>query len=319
MKRRTFFLLTACAAFTAHSQEKVRVVGVLSLSAQPTLRDEVFHRRLQALGWREGRNVRFEYRRAANDVAKLPAMARELVTLKVDVIVAQSTPALKAAKDASAAIPIVSISADPVGTGLVESLARPGGNVTGVSMMMPALAGKRLEVLKEMHPKLARVAFLAHGGDPAHTRFVQEAEEAAQSAGMRLVPIVVKGAGEFEAAFAAMRLAGVEALIVQPLFVNTLGYGRQLADLAIRSRLLTIGDADMFAEEGGLLMYGPDPAFTYERVATFVDRVLKGAKPAELPIELPQRFLLLVNAGTAKKLGITVPRSLLMRADRVIE
>lgn len=300
-------------------QEKVRVIGVLALSAQPTLRDEVFHRRLRELGWIEGRNVRFEYRRAGNDVAKLPAMATDLAARKVDLIVAQATPAVKAAKEASSSIPIVSISADPVATGLVASLARPGGNVTGVSMMMPALAGKRLEVLREISPKLTRVAFLAHGGDPAYSRFVQEAADAAKKAGMQLVPMVVKDAAEFEAAFAAMRQAGAGALIVQPLFVNTLGYGRQIAELAIRSRLLAIGDADVFADEGGLVLYGPDPAATYERVATFADRILRGARPAELPIELPQRFQLVINTATARKLGITVPRSLLVRADRVID
>jgi putative ABC transport system substrate-binding protein len=303
----------------AQQPEKIKTIGILSLSAKPTLRDEVFERRLRELGWVEGQNARIEYRRALNQVARLSALAEELVRLKVDVIVAQSTPAVKAAKDATRTIPIVSISADPVGNGFVASLARPGGNITGVSMMMPELEGKRLELLRELSPKLSRVAYLAHGKDPSHRLFLKETQDAGQRLGMRVQPFIVQGPEEFESAFSAMKRERAGALIIQPLFGNTLGLGPQLAELAARNGLATISSADVFAEVGGLMVHAPDPLATYQLVATYVDRVLKGANPAELPLEQPRKFVLVINLKTAKRLGLRVPQSLLWRADKVIE
>lgn len=296
------------------------MIGVLSLSAGPTLRDEVFERRLRELGWVAGRNIRIEHRRAANKIDRLPALADELVRLKVDLIVAQATPAVQAARNATRTIPIVSISADPVGNGFVASLARPGGNITGVSMMMPDLEGKHLELLKEISPRLARVAYLAHGNDPSHRIFVKHAQDAGHKLGLEIQPLVVTRLEEIDDAFfAAMKKARTDALIVQPLFVNTLGLGKQIAELAAKNGLPSISSADTFAEAGGLMHFGPDPLATYERVAFYADRVLKGANPAVTPLEQPQKFTLVINLRTAKRLGLATPQSLLSRADKVIE
>jgi putative ABC transport system substrate-binding protein len=312
-------LLAIVHVAAAQPTDKPRVLGILSLSAEPTLRDEVFERRLRELGWIEGQNARFEYRRAANKIERLPALAEELVRLNVHVIVAQSTPAVKAAKDATRTIPIVSISADPVANGFVASLARPGGNITGVSMMMPELAGKGLELLREVAPKLSRVAYLAHGDDPSHRLFLKETGDAGRRLGVRVQPVIIRGPQEFDAAFAAMKRERAGALIVQPLFVNTMGLGPQLAELSAKNGLAAISSADVFADVGGLMVHAPDPLATYQRVATFVDQVLRGANPAELPIEQPQKFSLTINLKTAKRLGLRVPQSLLLRADKVIE
>jgi putative ABC transport system substrate-binding protein len=312
-------MLAAVHAAEAQQTGKTRVIGILSLSAQPTLRDEVLERRLRDLGWIEGQNVRIEYRRAPNQVERLSTLAEELVRLPVDLIVAQSTPAVQAAKAATRTIPIVSISADPVGNGFVASLARPGGNITGVSMMNPELEGKQLELLREFLPRLSRVAYLAHGSDPSHRLFLQEAQGAGQRLGVRVQPLIVHGPEEFDSAFAAMRRARAEALIIQPLFGNTLGLGPQLAERAAQNGLATISSADVFADVGGLMVYAADPLATYERVAYYVDRVLKGTDPAELPVEQPIKFTLVINLKTAKRLGLTVAPSLLFRADKVIE
>jgi putative ABC transport system substrate-binding protein len=296
-----------------------RVIGYLTPAAKPSLRDEVFRKGLRELGWIEGRNIRIEYRRAANSTERLAAMAEELVRLKVDVIVAQSTPAVEAAKNATQTIPIVSISADPVGNQFVASLARPGSNITGLSMMMPQLAGKRLELLREIIPGLERVAFLLYAKDRSHLIFAKEAQDAARTLGIRLQPLVVDGPADFETAFASMMKEKTGALIVQPLFVNTLGSTPRLVELAAKHRLPIISDGDGFAEAGGLLFFGPDPIPNYERIAFYVDRVLKGARPAEIPVEQPQRFQLVINLKTAKALGLKMPPSLLLRADKVIE
>ena len=304
----------------AQQTEKTRVIGYLSPANGPTVGTEVFRRGLRELGWFEGQNLRIEYRWAARRADRLPALADELVRLKVDLIVAQSTPAVQAAKTATATIPIVMGSAaDAEGSGFVASLARPGGNITGVSMMMSALAGKRLELLKEIVPKFSRVAYLAFGPDPAHKLFLKQTQEAGQSLKIRVHPVVVKGPEEFQNAFAAMKREGADALVVQPLFSNTLGLGPQVAELAATNRLPTISDGNGFAEEGGLMYYGPDNLAIYGRIAGYVDRILKGAKPADLPVEQPHKFQLVINLKTAKRLGLDVPQSLLSRADKVID
>jgi len=324
MNRRAFvagtasFLLLGLDA-RAQQAEKIRVIGILTPAAKPSLRDEVFLKGLRELGWIEGKNVRIEYRRAANSTERLSAMAEELVRLKVDLIVALSTPAVAAAKNATQTVPVVTISADPVGNRFIASLARPGGNITGISMMMPQLAGKRLELLKEIVPGLTRVAFLLYGKDQSHLIFAREAQDAGRALGIQLQPVVVNGLDEFESAFASMQKEKAGALIVQPLFVNTLGAAPRLVELAAKVRLPITSDGDGFADAGGLLFYGPDPVPIYERIAVYVDRVLKGVKPADLPVEQPQRFQLAVNLKTAKALGIKIPRTILLRADRVIE
>lgn len=256
----------------------------------------------------------------ANDSGRLAQMAEELVRLKVNVIAAQSTPAVQAAKNATRTIPIVmSAAADPLGSGFVESLARPGGNITGLSMMMPELAGKRLELLRELVPRFSRVAFLAHGGDPAHKLFVQQTQDAGRKLGVQVQVLVVQRAEEFEGAFAEMAKHKAEALVIQPLFLNTLGLGPRLVEFAVKNRLPAISDGVGFAEQGGLLYYGPDTRAYYPRSAVYVDRILRGANPAELPVEQPQSFELVINMKTAQRLGLGVPRSVLVRAERVIE
>lgn len=323
MKRRVFIAYSGTAllwplAGRAQSN-KPRVIGYLTPAGKPSLRDEIFSKGMRQLGWVDGKNVRIEYRRGGNDPVRMQALARELAQLKVDVIVAQSTPAVQAAKSVTTSIPIVSFSADPVANGFVASLARPGGNITGISMMMPALAGKRIELLREITPKLARLAFLGHGDDPSHKVFIRETQEAGRRLGVAVQPLVVRSSAEFDAAFAAMKREKAGALIIQPLFVNTLGAGPRLIQLCAEHRIAAVSDGDGFAEAGGLLFFGPNPLVIYERLAGYVDRVLRGAKPAEMPIEQPQTFELVVNVKTARTLGIAIPASILHRADRVIE
>ena len=323
--RRTLLAALAAALATgpglafAQPAKKIRVIGFLTLSEKPSLRDEIFTQGMRELGWIEGKNIRIETRRAGNDVKRLAALAQELVQLKVDLIVALATPAVAAARDATRSIPIVSLSADPVANGFVASLPRPGGNITGISMMTPALAGKRLELLREINPKIARVAFLAHGDSSGHKNFIAEIETAGKALGVQIDPVIVTGADQLDGAFAAMKKARIEAVAIQPLFINTLGLGPRIAALANQHRLPSVSDGDDFAEHGGLLYYGPDPVAIYRRIAYYTDRVLKGARPAEFPVEQPTLFLVTVNLKTAKLLGVKIPHSILVRATKVIE
>jgi putative ABC transport system substrate-binding protein len=206
-----------------------------------------------------------------------------------------------------------------VASGFVASLARPGGNITGMSSMTPELAGKRLELLGEIVPKLSRVAFLAYGPDPAHELFVKEARDAARQFGMNFRPFIIGAREEIEGAFSVMSKERTGALIIQPLFINTLGQGTWIAGFAAKHRLPTVSDGIPFADEGGLLFYGPDQKLLHQRAAIYVDKILKGAKPAELPVEQPTKFELMINLKTAKQIGVTIPQSVLYRADKVIK
>jgi putative ABC transport system substrate-binding protein len=247
-------------------------------------------------------------------------LAEELVGLKVDLIVAGATPAIQAAKNATSTIPIVMPSAaDPVGTGLVASLARPGGNVTGMSHMHPDLAGKRLELLKEILPKLSRVAFLGYAPGTGRQPFLKEEQDAAQSFRMRFQALMLRSPEEIEAAFSAITKERSGALIVQPTFIAPLGYGPRIAELAIKHRLPTVSDGFGFADTGGLMFYGPDTGTMHRRAAIYVDKILKGAKPADLPVEQPMKFEFVINLKTAKQIGVTIPQWTLMKADRVIK
>jgi len=267
-----------------------------------------------------GRNINIEYRRAAGKVESLPQLAEELVRLKVDLIVVRSTPVVQAAKNATTTIPIVMMGVgDPVRSGFVASLARPGGNITGMSNMMPELAGKRLDLLREIRPKISRLAFLAYSADPLHKVFVKDAQEAAEKIKIQIRPAVMDKVEEIEAAFSTMNRERAEALIVQPLFISNLGQGQRIADLAVRTRLPTVSDGGGFAEAGGLLFYGPDQKPMFQRAATFVDKILQGTKPTDLPIEQPTKFEFVINLKTAKALSLTIPQSVLFRADRVIK
>jgi putative tryptophan/tyrosine transport system substrate-binding protein len=309
-------------SFPAEAQQpkKVPRIGYLSLRASPSAGDRAFLQGLNDLGYVAGQNISIEYRWAAGKVDRLPGLAEELVRLRVDILVTASTPVVQAAKNATGTIPIVMASAaDPVRSGFVASLAQPGGNVTGMSNIMPELAGKRLELLREVLPKLSRVAFLAHAGDPAHRLFVDEAREAAGSFGMQVQQLVIAAPEEIEGAFSAVVRDGAGALIVQPLFIATLGEGGRIADLALKNRLPAVSDISAFAEAGGLASYGANATALYRRAAIYVDRILKGTKPADLPVEQPTKFELVINLKTAKQLGLTIPQSVLYRADKVIK
>ncbi len=313
-------LLALSLPVQAQQAGKMPRVGYLSLgAAKPSERDEAFKQGMRDLGWIDGQNIAIEYRWAENKVDRLPTLADELVHLKVDLIVASAAPVVNAVKNATKTIPIVMSAADPVGSGFVASLARPGGNITGVSLMRPELAGKRLDLLKEILPKLSRVAFLAYGPDPAHQLFLKEAQDAAQNFRMQFQPVVIGGPEEFEGAFSAMVKERAGALMVQPLFVGVLGQGGRIGELATKNRLPTISDGLRFAEAGGLIYYGPDQLAVWRRMPVYVDKILKGAKPADLPVEQPMKFELVINLKTAKQIGLTIPQSVLYRADKVIK
>ena len=309
-------------SFSAGAQQPKRIprIGYLTLGAGPAEPEVEFKQRLRDLGWVEGQNIMIEYRWAANDMDRLAVLAKELVDLKVDVVVAAATPAIQAAKNATRTIPIVmAAAADPVGIGFVASLARPGGNITGLSLQSPELAGKRLELLKEIVPKLTRVAFLAHRGDPAHKLFIKEAQDIAPRIGIQIQPILIEGPGEFEVAFSAMTRERAGALVVAPLFTGSaLGLGPKVAELAAKNRLPAVSDGIRFPEAGGLMSYGANRVDLFRRAATFVDKILKGTKPSELPVEQPTKFDLVINLTAAKQIGLTIPPNVLARADKVI-
>jgi putative tryptophan/tyrosine transport system substrate-binding protein len=326
LRQKNITALTLCAilfalCFAAQAQEtkKVSRIGFLTLIANPDPLELIFLQSLRDLGYDEGRNITIEYRRAAGKVENLPQLAEELVRLKVDLIVVRATPVVQAAKNATTTIPIVMMGVgDPVRSGFVASLAHPGGNITGMSNMMPELAGKRLDLLREIRPKISRLAFLAYSPDPLHKVFVKDAQEVAERLKIQLRPVVIDKVEEIESGFSTMNRDRAEALIVQPLFISNLGQGQRIADLALKNRLPTVSDGGGFAEVGGLLFYGPDQKPMFQRAATFVDKILKGRNPADLPVEQPTKFEFIVNLKTAKQIGLTIPQSVLFRADKVI-
>jgi putative ABC transport system substrate-binding protein len=329
MERRTFLatlaggLLAAPLAAEAQPREKVPRVGYLS----PGSPSEPFRRRrfealrqgLHELGYVEGQNIGIESRWAEGKYDRYPALAADLVRLKVHVIVAVGGPATQAVQQATRTIPIVmSVVIDPVGSGLVPSLAHPGGNVTGLSMMAPDLVGKQLELLKEVVPKVSRVALLRNPTNPGSASQLREAEAAARALGVQLQTLEARGPQEIDSAFAAMtrEQAGALVVLTDSIFTNQ---ARQIAELAAKRRLPAMYGLREHGEAGGLMVYGPHPLDLERRAATFVDKILKGAKPADLPIEQPSKFELVINLKTAKALGLTIPQSLLLRADDVIQ
>ena len=319
-------LLLVATASTAETQQtnpgpRIGFLSAGSSSDRMTeLRRDAFLKGLRDLGYVDGKNITIEYRWAAGNMDRVPALAEQLVRLKVDIIVASATPVIQAAKNATTTIPIVMMgAADPVATGLVASLSRPGGNITGMSNMMPELAGKRVELLRQVVPKLSRVAFLGYANDPANRLFESEARAAVERLGMQFQPAVIAGPEELEGAFSSIVKNRSGALIVMPLFVTNLGQAPRIADLAKRHQLPTITDATEFAEAGGLMSYGPDLIAQWRHAAGYVDKILKGAKPADLPVEQPRKFQLVINLKAAKALSLTIPQSLLLRADHVIE
>jgi putative ABC transport system substrate-binding protein len=308
------------AAAPAFAQLDKRVIGYLGPGPGPGPATEAVMQGLRKLGWIEGQNLRIEFRWAENKPERLPALAQELVKLNVELIVGQSTPAVQAAKNATGSIPIVMGSAaDAEGSGFVASLARPGRNITGVSLMLSETTGKRLQILRDIVPRFARVAYLAYASDPSHKLFLNQMDEAGRSMKIRVQPVIVNGAQDFPSAFAAMSKERAGALVVQPLFASTLGLGPQVAELANSAHLPSISDGTGFADQGGLIFYGPDPAAIYERIAGYVDRILKGGNPAQMPVEQPTKFELVINMKAAKAMGLKIPQLVLLQADRVIE
>jgi len=323
--KKTFAGLTLCAllfavdcSVTAQQSKKVPRIGVLSFRLGPlATREGVFQESLRKLGYVEGQSITIEYRYAEDRLDRLPDLVGELVQSKVDVIVAVSTPAIEAAKRATNTIPIIMAGvSDPVGTGFVASLARPGGNITGFSLQSPELSGKRLELLKEVIPKLSRIAFLVHRQDPGYPLFVKEAQDAGQSLGIQIRPLAVAGFEEIEGTFPVMVRERMGGLVVQPIFVAT--HGLRIADLAARNRLPTMSDPIEFVDSGGLMSYGPSRSALWQRAAIYVDKILKGTKPADLPVEQPTKFEFVINLKAARQIELTIPPNVLARADRVI-
>jgi putative ABC transport system substrate-binding protein len=305
----------------AQQPAKVARIGLLSpfSPSQSAPWHQAFRLGLRDLGWVEGKNISIEYRYAEGRNDRLPELAADLVRIKVDVIVASVNADALVAQKATRAIPIVMVSAgDPVATGLVESLARPGGNVTGLSQMTVEMVGKRLELLKEMVPKLSRVAVLWNPQGAAATLNWKEIQLPARQMGVQLHSLEVRSPDDFDKALedATQVRAGALFIIADPVVVTNL---KRIADLAVKSRLPSIFQLSGFADAGGLAAYGPDLADMFRRAATYVDKILNGAKPADLPIEQPTKFELVINLKTAKALRIEIPQSVRLRADRVIE
>lgn len=321
MRRREFIALAggAAAAWPRAAwaqQAKVHRVGALLLgiadaeSFRTGLRDG-----LRKSGYVEGKNLAFEFRSAEGNAAVLPKLAAELVALKVDVIVALYTPCALAAQKATGDIPIVVLSGDPLGSGLVTSLARPGGNVTGVSLMAAELHGKFVELFRDMLPSLRRVALLLNAEDPFWKPIQEQVQLAGRAMGIEIGPLVmVRGPNEIDAAFAAMREEGAGAVVVHASLST-----KNVAELALKHGLPTATQPRSFAEVGGLMSYGADGPEVFRRSALFVTKILQGAKPGDLSVEQPTKFELVINVRTAKGLGLSVPPNLLQRADEVIE
>jgi ABC-type uncharacterized transport system substrate-binding protein len=313
--------LTAPLAAEAQAPAKVSRIGLLTAisPSEAALWHQAFRLGLRDLGWIEGKSISIEYRYAEGKSDRLPDLVADLVHLKVDVIVTSGLSDALAAQKATRAIPIVMASGgDPVATGLVESLARPGGNVTGFSQMGPQMAGKRLELLKEMVPKLSRVAVLWNPQGVGSQLNWKEIQLPAQRLGVQLHSLEVRSPNDFDKAFedATKARAGALAILSSPVIITNL---KRIADLAAKSRLPSIFSYSEFADAGGLVTYGTDRADMFRRAATFVDKILKGARPADLPIEQPTKFELVINMKTAKALGIKIPQSILTQATRGIE
>ena len=276
-----------------------------------------FRQALGDRGYVEGQNVLVEWRAAEGNPDRAAALAADLVQLKVDVIVAVLTPAVQAAKNATSTIPIVMAPAgDPVASGLVTSLARPGGNITGISTSAAELSGKRVELLREVIPSLTRVGVLIHGADPFAKLFLDETRVALQKSGLQVHVVDVRRPQDLDTAFSAMTKQRAGAVIVQGALTAP---EWQAADRAVRHRLPSLSGLRQFAEAGGLMSFGADFAAMHQRSASFVDKILKGARPADLPVEQPTKFELVINKKAAKALGLTIPPSLLLRADQVLE
>ena len=312
------FVTFALGGVVAQAQQSAKIFKIGSIGGGTATgpQSEPLRRELRALGYVEGKNISFEPRHYEGKLDRLPALVEELVRLKVDVIYTSTGPATKAAKNATATIPIVFLtSGDPVVFGTVDSLARPGGNITGFTTIAPVTAGKRLELLKETVPKLSRVAVL---WTPKQSdQSWNETQVAARELGLQVHSMEVSSADQFDNAFKAAPKAGSIGLTVMPSPLNN-SNRKKIADLAAKHRLPAIYPDSRWADAGGLMSYGADLNERYKRVASMIDKILKGTKPAEIPVEQPKKFEFLVNLKTAKQLQLIIPPNVLVRADRVI-
>jgi putative ABC transport system substrate-binding protein len=313
-------LLAPCCSAQAQQLSKVPRIGYLAagsaLSAHSRI--EAFRQGLRALGYVEGKNIVIEYRNAAGKLDQVPRNAVELVRLKVDVIVTAGPSDTRAAKEATSTIPIVMAQdGDPVGNGFVASLARPGGNITGLSRLAPELSGKQLELLKETIPRLTRVAVLVNSTEPGNAKSLREMELAAGAFGVKLQYLDILASKDIETSFQTARKDHADAVLV--LSGPILTQRKQIADLALTSQLPAIYDRQEFVDAGGLMSYGVSISDLDRRAATFVDKILKGTKPTDLPVEQPTKFEFIINLKTAKRIGLTIPPNVLARADRVIK
>jgi ABC-type uncharacterized transport system substrate-binding protein len=320
-------VLTVCAMLLALSSpsqaqqpKNVPQIGFLGFTSLSGIaaRIEAFRQGLRELGYVDGKNIVIEYRSAEGKLDRLSELAAELVRLKVDVIVTSGPSVTRAVKEATTTIPIVmGFDTDPVGNGFVASLARPGGNITGLSVVSPELSGKQLELLKEIVPKLSRVAVLGTSTNPGNSQALKETELAAGAYTVQLQNLDVLSPKDIETAFrdASRGRAGAVLVLASPIIES---HRTQIADLAAKNRLPAIYYAPEFVEAGGLMSYGTSFADLFRRAATYVDKILKGAKPGDLPVEQPKKFEFIINLKTAKQIGLTIPPNVLARADKVI-
>jgi len=311
----------------AQQSGKIPRVGVLFIGGRNQPHLESFKQGLKERGYTEGKNILLDYRYAEGNVDRLPSLAAELVQLKVDVIVTTSGNSARAATRVTRTIPIVlTTGADPVKSGLAESLAKPGGNVTGLSVIEEDLSGKRVEILKETFPKMTRMAYLwnplavsySEAGAPSGNPSYVQAKKAAETLGVQLLSYKVRTLAEIEKAFADMPKVRPHALLVLQSPVMTLN-SKRIVDLALEQQLPGMYPSNQFAQEGGLMAYGPLIGDLYRRAATYVDKILKGAKPADLPVEQPTKFEFVINLKAAKQIGLTISPNVLARADRIIK
>jgi putative ABC transport system substrate-binding protein len=314
----TFLLLAVYGE--AQQTKPLPRIGILQSASASSSTSNVsaFREGLRDLGYTEGKNILVEYRYADGKLSRLSEFASDLVQLRVDVIVAAGTQSTIAAKQATSTIPIVvGAAGDLVGTGLVASLARPGRNITGSTVISPDISGKRVELLKEAVPNASRVAVLLYSSSGTDWDEVKQTETTAQSLKVKIQIVDVRNPSDFHGAYAAMKRKKADALmLIQSSFTSF--HRRQLADFAAKSRLPTMCESARWTEDGCVMSYGPDLPYQYRRAAIFVDKILKGAKPADLPVEQPTKFELVINLKTAKQIGLTIPQSVLYRADKVI-
>jgi putative ABC transport system substrate-binding protein len=313
-------LFAVCSPTDAQQPTKIPRIGYLgvnSLNVNPDRR-EAFRQGLRELGYVEGKNIVIEWRSAEGKQDRLPALAAELVRLKVDIIIAGGPPSTRAAKEATITIPIVmGFDNDPVADGFVASLARPGGNITGLATLAPEISGKLLELLKEVVPRLFRVAVLGTSTQPGNAQSLRETEVAAPAFGVKVQFLDILAPKDIETAFRAAGKGHADGvLVLQSPVINS--QRTQVADLAVKSRLPGIFPQSQYANAGGLMYYGVNTVDLFRRAPTFVDKILKGAKPADLPVEQPTKFELVINLKTARQIGLTIPPNVLARADKVI-